>query len=93
MNVSNSMTRLDYPYNASGYLVPQHEIVKGYVRETVHNGIVQSWAISRPVNSPVSMPYGDIVRGKSLTLVLPRPQIEMDPTNPATWQREYRLST
>jgi len=93
MGRSNSLTRFDFPYNASGYLVPSEEVTHGYVRVTIRNGSYQTWAVTRPVSARTSQPYGGLIRGHTPTLVMPRPNREMDPTNPMTWQREYVFSS
>lgn len=62
----------------------------GLVRTTMHNGIVHTWAIARPVSSwEVTTVNPPLLRGGQLPLTLSAPHLEMDPSNIATWQRQY----
>lgn len=73
----------------------------GAVRVTVVNGIAHTWAITRPstfpdpTNAPFYVDYGYspnlLAHGGSLALTPARPRVEMDPSDPSTWQRQYRF--
>lgn len=89
---SNSLTRLDFPPNDAGYSIPEYETSHGYVRVTVKNGSIQTWAVNRPVHAPVTRPFGGLIRGRTPELTMPRPNREMDPSNVLTWQRQYVFS-
>lgn len=88
-----------HPY----YPAPVTRIVSnGAIRVNVVNGIPQTWAITRPSTypNPNGAPfylegdrdYSGIQRGGPLVVSPRRPRVEMDPSNPATWQRKYVFS-
>ena len=73
----------------------------GAVKSMVHNNIVQTWAIARPVAapSPNGAPFyvngyavNELQRGGTQAVIPYRPREMMDPSNPRTWQREYRFT-
>lgn len=73
----------------------------GFVRAQMVKGIPQTWAITRPGGAPQAdgaphyvSTYGQnqMIRGGFLGLIPARPKVEMDPSDPATWQRRYRFS-
>lgn len=69
-----------------------------------NSNVVQTWAIARPGSSPgvegapfylttYRYPPNSLIRsGASEPLNLTQPNLEMDPTNPNTWQRQYRFT-
>lgn len=76
--------------------------IPGYVRTEESRGIQQTWAIARPNSSPSALGYpvfingpgiqakpGALVRGGMVPVVPAKPRLEMDPTDPSTWQRRY----
>lgn len=80
----------------------------GTVKVKEVNGITQTWAISRPGNSPdcdysgplnlspttVSPPrQNSMIRGGFGSLLLPEYRVEMDPSDVSTWQRSYRFTS
>lgn len=80
---------------------PPAVIVPGTVRVVVRDNIPQTWAIARPGTSP--QPDGaphyvsrylpnQMIRGGFMGLRPPVPNIEMDPSDPTTWQRRYQFS-
>lgn len=74
------------PYNQIGY--------DGSIKVVYVNNIATTWAISRPTSYPVS-PYptsSSLVRGKGFTLSPAQPNLQMDPSDSATWQRPYRFT-
>lgn len=75
----------------------------GAVRIARVNGITQTWAIARPSSGPhpVGAPFyvnewatptNVIFYGNTPQFSPARPKIQMDPSDPSTWQREYRFS-
>lgn len=66
----------------------------GSIRTEYINTVPNSWAVTRPTSYPVS-PHqemnGGLARGGHgmFQLQLSAPNVEMDPSNPATWQRQY----
>lgn len=64
--------------------------------------IVAAMPIARPNSSPASeggpfymegysVPTGQLARGGILSLSPSRPRVEMDPSDPSSWQRQYRF--
>lgn len=79
--------------------------VPGYMRQETVNGIQQTWAIARPNSSPGAMggPVtvrgpgmlarpGALQRGGIMPLTPAKPKLEMDPSDPSTWQRQYSFT-
>src|SRR4029077_7530357 len=78
----------------------------GMIRVKVVDGIPHTWAIARPggMYTPNGAPHylavpdqnrglqNQIVRSGAPTLGLPVAKLEMDPSNPLTWQRQYRFT-
>lgn len=70
----------------------------GYARSSTRNGIVQTWAIVRPGSGPQpdGAPFyisgyrpNALIRGGTFAVTPARPNVEMDPTDSSTWQRQY----
>lgn len=66
-----------------------------------NNNVVQTWAITRPGaqweanGSPTyhaDYLRGELIRGGVPALTPSRPNLEMDPRDPNTWQRQYRFT-
>jgi hypothetical protein len=82
---------------------PRRDNRAGMIRVVVNNGIVQTWAISRPVGAYhadcapqyLSMPENQcaprnqLIRTATPTLMSSPPLLAMDPSDPSTWQRRY----
>jgi hypothetical protein len=70
------------------------DIRQGSVRVQNVNGIVTTWAVSRPVAFPTPKynPPASIPRGSGVGFSPARPNVEMDPSNQQTWQRQYRFT-
>lgn len=80
---------------------PPSVVAPGFVRMTVHKGIPQTWAVVRPGSSPDPngapfytsgyrpniFQYGGVFQVKPA-----RPNVEMDPSDKSTWQRQYYFS-
>lgn len=67
----------------------------GFITVTNVNNIPNTWAIARPVSapSPKYSPPAQIARPAQEFAFSPlRPRVEMDPSDSATWQREYRFT-
>jgi hypothetical protein len=73
----------------------------GIVKVATVDHITQTWAIARPGSSPNpngapfyvnGYPVNSLELGGVMPLTPIRPRIEMDPSNPKTWQREYRFT-
>lgn len=85
-------------------LIPRHlytapdwkpVVVPGAIRTEVINNVAQSWAITRPVAAPApkySPPVGLWRPQQAMQLTPSRPNVMMDPSDPQTWQREYRFT-
>lgn len=67
-----------------------------------NKNVVAAMPIARPNSSPVgdgapfyldtySVPRGAIVHGGMMMVTPLRPRLEMDPSDPTTWQRQYRF--
>jgi len=76
----------------------------GFMRVTRNKNIVHTWAIARPNSgfSPTGAPFyiagqegqnGVLLRGTTPTLTPSQPKTQMDPSDPTTWQRQYRFTT
>lgn len=67
---------------------------QGTIRVTQVNGIDNTWAIARPVSAPTPQysPPASISRGSGVAFSPATPNVEMDPTNQQTWQRQYRFT-
>lgn len=75
----------------------------GFARMEMHNNVPTVWAIARPVNSPppdggplyMDFPNrsNQLAFGGWMPLRMTQPNLEMDPSNTATWQRTYRFSS
>lgn len=74
----------------------------GAIRVTVHRGIPQTWAVARPTGGydPVGAPFyitgnarpnGLLLRSGSQAVQPAKPNVEMDPSDPTTWQRDYQF--
>jgi len=74
------------PYQQVGY--------PGSVKGEYVNNVLTTWAVSRPTSSPVSPYPAQIPMARGNTFAFnPRAQrVEMDPSNPATWQRPYQFT-
>lgn len=67
------------------------------------NNIVARMPIARPNSSPApeGAPFyiegyragnGPLMHGGAMTMTPVRPRLEMDPSDPASWQRQYRFT-
>ena len=76
---------------------------QGAIRITMHKGIPQTWAVARPTGgydpngapfyvSGSARPNGPMARSGSQAIRPHRPNIAMDPSDPTTWQRDYRFT-
>lgn len=75
------------PYTPVGY--------DGAVRTEMVNNVPTVWAISRPTSYPAS-PYPAqpaMARGMAVRFQPATPNLMMDPTDSATWQRPYRFTS
>lgn len=64
----------------------------GLIKVQMVKDIPHAWAIARP--GGVNLPHAGgntIVRTPTPTLNMSRPRIAMDPSDPNTWQRQYRF--
>lgn len=70
-------------------------VFPGAMRSNTINGIVQTWAVSRPSAAPTPKysPPPPVSRGSGVGFSPAQPNVEMDPSNPQTWQRQYRFTT
>jgi hypothetical protein len=73
----------------------------GAIKVSRSGDVPQMWPIARPVTSwnADSAYYqgtmytpGNLVRTGIVPFTPSQPNIEMDPSDPATWQRDYRFS-
>ena len=67
----------------------------GYVRSATVNNVVTTWAISRPTATPAPLysPPAAVPRGTGFGGFTPaQPNTMMDPSDPSTWQRQYRFT-
>jgi hypothetical protein len=85
-----------------GVASPERVSLPGFVKAETSGGIVQTWAIVRPMSgwsatsgSLVSDGYPDtmIIRAGTTTLQCTQPRVEMDPSDSRTWQRGYRFTS
>lgn len=79
----------------------QLQVRDGAARISRMGDIPVMWPVARPVTSwTADSAYyqgtmhrtGNLVRGGTQALIPTAPNVEMDPSNRATWQREYRFS-
>lgn len=67
----------------------------GFVREATVNKVSTTWAIARPTGSPASPPYSppaQLARKDEFPFTPPQYRVQMDPSDPSTWQRQYKFS-
>jgi len=76
--------------------VPQGVVsAPGFVRVTTVNNIPNTWAIARPTGSPSLPAYNppaQLPRLNEYPFTPPRYRVQMDPSDPSTWQRQYVFS-
>lgn len=83
--------------------MPTHQYVPARYAPQVHQGTIKvvsvkgvqnTWAISRPVSAPTPSynPPASILHGSGVGFSPSKPNVEMDPSNQQTWQRQYRFS-
>lgn len=89
-----------HPYSP----IPVEQVnTPGYVRVARVDGIVQTWAISRPGSAPDPIaapnwinenasPPNQLIQTGFMPLIPARPKVMMDPSDPSTWQRQYRFT-
>ena len=68
--------------------------IPGAIRTEVVNNVAQSLAIARPISAPApkySPPVGLWRPATPMTLSPSQPNLMMDPSDPTTWQRQYRF--
>lgn len=67
----------------------------GAIRVVPVNGVVTTWAIARPVAAPTPAysPPASVQRGSGVGFSPAKPNVEMDPSNSQTWQRQYRFTS
>lgn len=89
------ITRDHFAMNYSAHKAGYHA-TNGVVKTEVHKGIAQTWAIVRPCSSPTGQtingckpPKNHVEFAGTLALSMAKPRVEMDPSNPNTWQRPY----
>jgi len=70
------------------------ERMQGTIKVVRLKGVDTTWAISRPVSAPTPKynPPASISRGSGVGFSPSKPNVEMDPTNQQTWQRQYRFT-
>lgn len=95
------LTRMsvEHPYQPAPI---QRYIRPGFVRVEMRDGVPNVWPIVRPVSTPqpngaphyLDFPYKPnvLVFGGMMPLRMTPPNVEMDPSNSATWQRPYRFT-
>lgn len=74
---------------------PYGSVVRsGFVRVVNVNNIPTTWAIARPSASPkpAYSPPAQVQYGSGVEFGPARPNVEMDPSNQQTWQRQYRFT-
>jgi hypothetical protein len=85
---------------------PTPVVAPGVVKVEKHKGIVQTWAVARPTSSPSPhgaplylglspyqyAPRNELVRGTGFVMGMGKPALEADPSDPTTWQRQYRFT-
>ena len=79
---------------AYGAGTPKRNDMPGYlVEKESPKGFSYTVAISRPVRSwAVELAGGLLRSGARLNVVLTQPHNAMDPSDPTTWQRDYRFT-
>jgi hypothetical protein len=92
------------PYSPTPTNIPGSIVDRPAGAFNSNKNIVAAMPIARPNSSPFSaegapfymngydVPNGQIVRGGVTSLSPSRPKIEMDPSDPTTWQRTYRFT-
>lgn len=89
MTMTRSMDQHQYlpaPY------APQ--VGQGFARTEVVNKVPTTWAIARPTAFPTPLysPPAAIPRGSGVGFSPAQPNVMMDPSDPHTWQRQYRFT-
>ena len=66
----------------------------GFIRTTNVNNITTTWAVARPVSYPTTpyAPPAQLRRGSGVGFAPATPNVEMDPSDSQTWQRQYRFT-
>lgn len=67
---------------------------RGAVKTEYVNNVPTTWAVARPTSFPAS-PYPaqiPVERGNGFSFTPTQPHLEMDPGNPASWQRQYQFT-
>lgn len=83
--------------------IPNHQYVPAPYTPTVRQGVIKvvnvnnvetTWAIARPVAAPLPAysPPASISRGSGVGFSPAQPNVEMDPSDQQTWQRQYRFT-
>jgi hypothetical protein len=84
---------------------PEYLGLAGHVRNSMHNGVPTTWAISRPVfgyaadlapgyyqhHGLTANPRNKLRTAGAMHITPHKPRVEMDPSDPTTWQRQYRF--
>lgn len=82
-----------HQYDAAPY--PQ-VAYPGAVKVVYVKNVPTVWPVTRPMSAPVTPnpTQGTLFRGGTamFRMQLTAPNVEMDPSNPATWQRQYRFT-
>jgi hypothetical protein len=96
------MLTRQWVYHSYAPVQPAQVNVPGFVRVTMAKGIPQTWAVVRPGSGPApdDCPHylgfhsrtNEILYGGHLALTMGRPNLEMDPSDPTTWQRDYKFT-
>lgn len=70
------------------------QVQQGTIKVVSVNGVENTWAIARPVSAPTPKynPPASISRGSGVGFSPGKPNVEMDPSNQQTWQRQYRFT-
>lgn len=70
-------------------------VQQGTVKVVNIKGVPTTWAIARPVAAPTPKysPPAPISRGSGVAFSPSQPNVEMDPSNQQTWQRQYRFTS
>lgn len=67
----------------------------GSVKTVYIKNIPTVWPVTRPMSAPITPnpQSGYLLRGGTgmFRMQLTAPNVEMDPSNPATWQRQYQF--
>lgn len=74
--------------------VTRMTVIPGAIRTEVVNNVATSWPIVRPVSAPAPRysPPASLRRGLGPEISPSRPNVMMDPSDPTTWQRQYRFT-